>query len=144
MRVSQALILIPVFVQVLLTLFVLVLLFVERVRSMKERRQRPDDVALAAPTDWSEQAQKLRNNYGNLLELPMLFYVVALFALSLRLVDVWMLGLAVAFVLSRIVHTFIHIGQNSVLPRFYAVLVSMILVGAMWVLLMWRVAASGF
>ena len=144
MRVAQALILIPVFFQAALTLCILALLWVERVRWMKSQRIRPNDVALAGASVWSERAQKLSNNYSNLLELPVLFYVCSLAALSLRMVDLWMLVLAGAFVVSRLVHSAIHIGPNWVLQRFYAALSSMIFVSMMWVLLMWRVAAAGF
>lgn len=144
MRVSQTLILIPVLMQVGLTLCLFPFLFLRRARSMKERGQRPNDIALANDGDWSEDARKLANNYKSQFELPVLFYVIALFAYALRLVDVWMLGLAVVFAVSRIVHTLIHVGPNVVLPRLGAFTIGYAAVIAMTVLLFWRVIAAGF
>lgn len=140
----QNLILLPVFVQVLLTLVILALLPGARGRSMRERRQRMQDMALAGRTDWSEDARKTAASFANQFELPVLFHVVAAFALMTRMVDAWMLGLASLFVLSRIAHAIIHIGRNVVAWRFAAYAVGLVLLVAMWVLLAWRVIATGF
>lgn len=142
MRLDQTLILIPVLAQVLLTVIVLVLLGRARAQSMRERRQRMDDVALATATDWNESARKLANNYANQFETPVLFYVAALFALVTRTVDVALMLLALLFVASRIAHTAIHIGANRVQPRFTAFLVGLGAVTAMWALIGWRVLAA--
>ena len=89
MRMAQNLILLPVLAQILLTLVILALLPRARGASMRERRQRMQDMALAGKTDWNEQAQKTAASFDNQFELPVLFYVVAAFALITRMVDVW-------------------------------------------------------
>lgn len=144
MRMSQNLILLPVFGQVLLTVAVLVIMALARQRSMAERRQGLDDVALAGAGDWNEQATKAANNYRNQFEIPVLFYAACAFALATRMVDVWLFGLACLFVLSRYVHSAIHIGPNRIIWRGPAFLVGTSAVCVMWILLLTRLAQSGF
>ncbi|PPD27174.1 MAG: hypothetical protein CTY20_13190 [Hyphomicrobium sp.] len=142
MRIDQNLILLPVIAQVILTFAVLVMMGRARAQSMRERRQKMDDVALATATDWNENARKLANNYANQFETPVLFYVACLFALVTRSVDVALMVLALVFVASRIAHTAIHIGANRVTPRFTAFLVGVAALMGMWALLGWRVLTA--
>lgn len=141
---AQNLIFIPVFAQVVLTLCVLFALWWVRVSYSKRHRIHPQKLALNCDPIASPLAHKLANNYSNLFELPVLFFAASAFAYCARMVDDLMLGLAVAFVISRVAHSVIHIGPNRVLVRFGAALASAVIVAAMWVLLMWRVGASGF
>ena len=133
---SQNLILVPVFFQVMLTVAVLILLGRARGSSMRERGQSLDDVALAKGPDWNEQARKVANNLANQFELPVLFYVVCAFALITRTVDGVMVGAASVFVLSRIVHAMIHIGPNKVAWRGSVWLVGLVMLVVLWVLVM--------
>lgn len=143
-RMSQNLIVLPVLAQVLLTLVVLVLMGPARARSMRANRQRLEDMSLAADKDWDEQARKVSNNFKNQFELPVLFYVVCLFALATRMVDMAFFALAWVFVLSRIAHSAIHIGPNVVAWRGTAYLVGFAALILMWAILAWRIAASGW
>lgn len=144
MRISQNLILLPVVMQVFLTMFVLLLVARARKASMNERGQTAQDMALATDADWSVAARKAHNNFRNQLELPMLFYAVCGFALTTRMVDGWMLGLAVVFSASRIVHAVIHIGPNIVAWRGSVYSIGLLALAAMWVLLTWRIVAAGY
>ena len=80
MRVSQNLILLPVFALVVLTLGVLFALWLERMRWLKATRTSPQDLALSSEVIDSELAAKLSNNFKNLFELPVLFYAACAFA----------------------------------------------------------------
>lgn len=142
MRLDQNLILLPVLAQVILTFAVLVMMGRARAQSMRERRQKMNDVALATATDWNENARKLANNYANQFELPVLFYVACLFALVTRSVDIALMVLALVFVASRIAHTAIHIGANRVMPRFTAFLVGVGALMGIWLLIGWRVVTA--
>lgn len=141
---SQNLILIPVFVQAVLTFAVLLSMGPARQRSMRERGQALQDMAVARDDEWGQEARKRAANYENQFELPVLFYAACAFALITRYVDVWMLGLAVAFVASRIAHAAVHIGSNVVWWRGIWFLLGFLVLVLMWLLLMWRVAAAGF
>lgn len=142
-QVSQNLIVLPVAAQVLLTCAVLLLMARARSRSMNERGKTAQDLALATATDWDAAARKASNNYVNLFEIPVLFYVVAAFALITRMIDIWMLALAWIFVASRVLHSIVHLTTNIVRWRGSVFLVGFITVVAMWVLLIWRVAQAG-
>lgn len=140
----QHLILLPVAAQVVLTFAVLVALGFARARSIRIRRQRLQDLALATERDWEMPAVQAANNYRNQFEMPVLFYAVSAFALALRYVDPVFFGLACLFVASRIVHALVHLGGNSVAVRGSAFLVGAVTVGALWVMLCWRVGAAGW
>lgn len=117
---AQTEILLPALAQMLLTLVILGLLPIARSCSMRERRQRLQDMALAGKTDWNEQSQKIANSYASQFELPVIFYALVAFALITGKADAWMTGLAWLFLASRVVHAAIHIGPNIVAWRFPA------------------------
>lgn len=144
MRVSQSLILLPVAAQVALTLMVLIALIVARQRSLVTRQKPLQECALAGDDFWTPQARQCANNYCNQFELPVLFYAVCAFAFITRMIDIWFLGLAVLFVVTRIVHAVIHLGANRVVYRGTAFLAGVVCVACLWGLLMFRVAAAGF
>ena len=140
---SQNLIVLPVAALVLLTFGVLVLMARARSSSQRERGLDMQDLALATNSDWNDAAVKAANNYKNLFEFPVVFYAAAGFALITQTVDGWMLALAWIFVLSRLVHSMIHVTSNIVMWRGSAFMVGVITVMLMWLLIVWRVASAG-
>ncbi|MDX2158148.1 MAG: MAPEG family protein [Hyphomicrobiaceae bacterium] len=126
-------ILLPVVVQVALTVAVLVAMGPARAASMREKGQRLSDrdVTLGR-NDWSDQAIKLANSYRNQFELPVLFYAVVAYALQTSAVDMVLVALAWVFAVSRIVHAAIHIGPNVVAWRGAAFLIGLVALIAMW------------
>jgi hypothetical protein len=144
MRFSQNLILLPVAVQVTLTLAVLILMGFVRARSAKAMRKSMQDLALATDADWTAEATQVSNNFKNQFELPVLFYVGCAFALITRSVDSWMFALAALFVLSRIVHTAVHVTSNIVMLRGSAYLFGAVSLLLLWITLVWRVAVAGW
>lgn len=126
-------ILFPVLMQVALTLGVLVAMGPARAQSMRENGQKlTDDDVRIGQNKWSTQAVKVAKNYANQFELPVLLYAVVAFALITSAVDLQMVGLAWIFVLSRVVHTAIHIGPNVVMWRGMAFLVGFVVLALMW------------
>jgi hypothetical protein len=142
---SQLDILYPVFVQALLTFLVYGLLAVARARAIRrlEHGRGNPDLALGR-TMWPEDAQKRAANQRNQFELPVLFYAVVAFALITKAVDIPMLALAWLFVLSRLVHTAIHIGPNKVRWRTPAFALGFLVLLGMWLKLFMHVASGGF
>lgn len=128
---SQNVILLPALAQMVLTLVILGLLPIARSRSMRERRQRLQDMALAGKTDWNEQSQKIANSYASQFELPVIFYALVAFSLIAKTADPLMTGLAWLFVASRVVHAAIHIGPNIVAWRFPAFAIGLLALIAM-------------
>lgn len=140
---AEMAIIFPLVAQVALTTAISIAMGVARQTSMKERRQHPNDMALAGPEDWTPAAQKAANSYKSQFELPVLFYVAVLTAYVTRTADGLILWLAWIFVVSRVVHAIIHIGPNQVTWRGPAFLVGVIAVVAMWAVLANRLFATG-
>lgn len=129
MTPSQHLLL-PVFIQVALTLYVLVRMGQGRVRAVRSRQVKLRDVDTKSA--YSETVQKFANNYVSQFELPVLFYVVMAFAVATSLVDYALIGLAWAFVGARIVHSYVHTGSNRIATRFKIFVAGLVFLVAMW------------
>jgi len=82
-----------------------------------------------APAEWVERPARA---YMNLLEVPVLFYVVCLLMLATGKFDAAQVSLAWLFVATRYVHAFIYIGFNYVPLRFAAFLTGVITLGVIW------------
>jgi hypothetical protein len=108
-------ILFPVFVQMLLTFALLLAMGHGRVRAIGSGEVRASDIALDS-SHWPDETRKFSNCYSNQFELPVIFYVLCLAALQTANADYLMVLLAWVFVISRIVHAYIHTGSN-VVPR---------------------------
>jgi hypothetical protein len=82
-----------------------------------------------APAEWVERPAR---TYMNLLELPVLFYVVCLLMLTTGRFDSVQVSLAWVFVMTRYVHAFIYIGFNHVPLRFAAFLTGVFTLAVIW------------
>jgi len=81
------------------------------------------------PAEWVERPARA---YMNLLELPVLFYVVCLLMLATGRFDSVQVSLAWIFVIARTVHAFVHIAFNYVPLRFAAFVAGVITLAVMW------------
>ena len=123
----------PLFAQVGITFVVWLWMYKTRLREIKKLAIRPEEIA----TD-HELTEKLNNvvapsdNFKNLFEIPVLFYVLIL---SLYITnngnEVFVILLSL-FVATRAVHSIIHCTYNRVVHRFYAYVVSAII---LWVMI---------
>ncbi|PLW70008.1 MAPEG family protein [Pseudohalioglobus lutimaris] len=124
----------PIAVMLLLTLLVWVYLFVTRMRYLTanhidaEQLKTPAAVQAAIPDDVSGPS----NNFKNLLEVPVLFYVTCLYLTLFGMVDALHVNCAWIFVVGRIIHSLIHCTYNKVMHRFIVYVVSSI---AVWVMI---------
>ncbi len=125
-------ILLPVFVLVALTLCLAIWMGYERNRVVYSREVKIKDIALTKE-NWPEQAKKVSNAYHNQYELPVLFYVLVAFAMITRKADLIFVVLSWAFVISRLIHAYIHTTSNRVPRRFFAYLVGLVVLTIMWV-----------
>lgn len=135
----EKLILLPVFVQVLLTSVVMVLMGRRRIRAAKNK-----EISVAAfktmnLTGANEQVIATSRNFDNQFQMPMLYLFSVLFTLQLGLADLAYVVLGAAYVLLRVLHTVVHIGSNTVRLRFNIFLLSCVLLWAIWLRLAWQV-----
>lgn len=129
MSLTQHLLL-PAFVQVALTIYVLARMGQGRVRAVRSRQVKYSDVDTKSA--YSETVQRFANNYVSQFELPVLFYAVLAFALATELIDFALIGLAWAFVGSRLVHSLVHTGSNRIVTRFKVFVAGLVFLVAMW------------
>ena len=127
----------PVLAQVALTLFVYVALIKSKIRAL--RAGTVDKARLALHDDaWPDDVMQINNNIRNQFELPVLFYVLCVMLWSLHAVHWAALVAAVVFVVSRVVHVWIHIGTNFVPARRRAFTVGWYALAAMVLLAAWE------
>jgi len=122
--------LLPAFVQFALTVYVLIRQGQGRVRAVRSGEVKRSEIDIKSA--YSETVQKFANNYVSQFELPVLFYVVLAFALATELIDLELIGLAWAFVGSRLLHSFVHTGANRIATRFKVFVAGLVFLVGMW------------
>jgi len=88
---------------------------------------------------WPLKARLLSNSVTSQFELPVLFYVGALFAFQFGAADLLLAGIAWAFVILRLLHAVEHTSSNVVMRRFSIFLAGFLALIAFWAVLGWRV-----
>ena len=123
----------PVFSLVMLTFIVAFATGISRVISVRRREVNPKHYILMTGDTPPDYVQKIGRNFANLLETPILFYLLAALVVALKIDSTLMLNLAWLYVGFRLVHTLIHISYNYVIHRFMAFVLSMLTLLAMWI-----------
>lgn len=131
--VDQTAILYPIFALAAWTFGVLSVLPVVRIRAARRGEVRASDFRLGESAAVPESVRLPNRNYMNLLELPVLFYVVCLMLYMVRGVTPTALVLAWIYVALRVLHSMIHLGYNNVLHRLAAFAVSNVVLIVLWV-----------
>jgi len=131
-------VLLPVFVQVALTFALLVWMASARTGSVKRGETKIRDTALGQPA-WPEQPTKISNCFNSQLQLPVLFYVLVIFALMTKLADLLFVVMAWLFVLLRLAHAYIHTTSNHVPTRFKVFAAGMFVLLVMWIIFAVRI-----
>ena len=130
---NQHAIFLPMGALALLTFLVLILIPIRRVAAGRRGLIQTEDFKYGESATAPGEVSIPNRNYMNLLELPVLFYVVCLMAHSLGLVDEVVLILAWLYVALRALHSAIHLGHNNVMHRLFAFTASNFVLGTMWV-----------
>jgi hypothetical protein len=131
-------VLLPLFVQVALTFTLLLWMARSRVAAVKSKQVKMADVALGQ-LNWPTRVQQISNSYHSQFQLPLLFYVLMMLAIITHQADLLFVVLAWLFVLSRLMHAYIHAGTNYVPHRFNAFAVGVFILLAMWAIFAVRV-----
>jgi hypothetical protein len=109
-------ILLPLFVEVILTFLLLFWLAPLRARDFNSGVANPDNVALREP-NWSRRSLQVAYSYSNQFELPVLFYVLTILAYVTHLAGVVFVVLAWIFVVFRYLQAFVHVTSNKIRVR---------------------------
>lgn len=124
-------VLLPVFVQVGLTFFLLLWMAGARRGALVRGETKLKDIALREP-NWPTQATQIANCYSNQFEIPVLFYVLIAIALPLRHADYVTVLLSWVFVVTRFAHAGIFVTSNDMKSRSLAWFSGVLVLFAMW------------
>ena len=125
----------PVLAMVALTIAVWLRMYATRIGEMRRERIHPQAVATSAQMAARLSDTRAADNFRNLFELPVLFYLALLVAAMTAQTGVAVLALAWAFVGLRVLHSWIHCTYNKVMHRFKAYLAGGVALWALWAVL---------
>ena len=122
----------PMFALAAWTLVVLLLIPFARVRSARRREVVVDDFKYGESATVPPAVSIPNRNFMNLLELPMLFYVVCLLLYVTGGASSLTITLAWSYVALRGVHSAIHLSYNHVIHRLAAFSLSNVALVLLW------------
>lgn len=125
----------PALAMVALTFIVLGVMFSRRVAQMKRDRIHPQAVATSKQAAERYTDVAPADNFRNLFEMPVLFYLAILVAAQTGQTGTTVLALAWAYVVLRAIHSAIHCGYNKVMHRFRAFALGAFVLLALWAVL---------
>jgi hypothetical protein len=126
-------VLLPLFVEVILTFLLMLRMGALRGRDFRTGNVKPQDVALREP-NWPQRTAQAANSFSNQFELPVLFYVLTILEWITRHAGTVFVTLAWIFVACRLLQAYVHVTSNIVRLRgaFYSV-------GAVVLMIMWAI-----
>lgn len=130
MDVQSKIILATVFIQVFFTLWAILAMGLARVNAIKTSDLTMKDVALDNKV-YPDDVLKLGNNMQNQFETPVLLYAGAAIAVSVGANWV-MAGAAVAYLITRFWHRWIHVRHNRVTKRFMVFVYGIAALSVFW------------
>jgi hypothetical protein len=136
---SVQMILLPLFVQVLLTIALGLHLAVRR-RVALAQGTRWQDISMREP-NWPKDAIIANNAYLNQFEVPVLFYVLTILALITKQADLLFVMMAWIFVVMRILQAGVFVTSNHVPIRGAFFGIGFIVLVIMWILFIIRILA---
>jgi hypothetical protein len=124
----------PVFALATWTALVLLLVPLKRFRAASRREVTAADFRLGESPSVPAAVSLPNRNYMNLLEAPVLFYIVCLILYVSATSSANAIALAWAYVALRLVHSAIHLTYNKVLHRMSVFAASNAVLVALWIL----------
>jgi hypothetical protein len=125
-------ILLPLFVEVILTFALLFWLGPLRARDFRSGLVREEDIGLRQP-NWSKPALQVQYSFSNQFELPVLFYVLTILAYITHHAGLLFVVLAWVFVIFRLFQAYVHVTNNKVMLRGAFFGVSALALAIMWI-----------
>ncbi len=107
----------PIIVIAWWTLIILLLIPYRRIKAIKSREITPQDFSLGESTNVSSYVALANRNYMNLLEAPIIFYVVCSAMYLTNNVTKTAVILAWCYVALRAAHSLVHVTYNNVRHR---------------------------
>ncbi|MPM74981.1 hypothetical protein SDC9_121971 [bioreactor metagenome] len=98
--------------------------------------------ALGESGELPESVILVHRNYMNLLEMPLLFYVVCVLAFAAGVQSSWLVTLAWGYVVLRVTHSVVHVTYNHIPHRFALFAGSNVVLAGMWLMTGWTLASG--
>ncbi|PVV10466.1 MAG: hypothetical protein B6D77_08415 [gamma proteobacterium symbiont of Ctena orbiculata] len=130
---NQHHILYPMIILVLFTGLVGIAMLVARYRAVREGSLRISYFKYNRGGKQPEYLLKINQHFDNLLETPLLFYLSLILILQQNRTDVAYIAMAWAYIASRFLHAWIHMGTNNILHRKNAFILSYVLIFTIWI-----------
>ena len=117
----QAAIFKPFFAMIFLTFLVWVYMYIRRIGFINSNKIRPQDLAAPGRSTplWPPDVSNPSDNFKNLFEIPVLFYVLVIYLFITQQVDAVYVNAAWVFVIFRALHSAVHCTFNLIMLRFY-------------------------
>ena len=130
---NHAEILLPTMALVGWTLCVLLLLPYQRLKAAFAGEVTPNDFKYGESSRVPPKVSIPNRNLMNLLEIPVLFYVVSIVAFTAQLADSLTVILAWTYVGLRVIHSLLHLTYNNVIHRLLVFAASNGVLAVIWV-----------
>jgi hypothetical protein len=134
-------VLLPLFVEVILTFGLLFWAGALRVSNVKSGAVKPQDIALREP-NWPARTRQVSYAFSNQFELPVLFYVLTILAYFTHYAGTLFVILAWIFVVFRLLHEYVHVTSNDVNIRGPLFGLSAVVLSVMWLIFMIQVLTN--
>lgn len=115
--------------------FLLGKMFVRRVTSIKNKEISIKYFQSYCGAELPQNIQIAGRHFDNQFQLPMIYFITCITSLGLSINHLAFIALAWVFVVTRIIHSIIHLGGNNVSHRLYAYASGWFVILSMWVLL---------
>ena len=135
---AAKLILYPLLAMFLLVCIVAGTMLMRRVAFYKSNRVHPQKTATSAQMATTITDSRAADNFKNLFETPVLFYIACVIIFSAGLICTAHILLAWGYVAARFTHSYIHCTSNVVMRRFYAFVTSCAMLTGMWLMLAYQ------
>jgi hypothetical protein len=130
---SLATVLLPLFVEVILTFALLFWSGALHSRDLRTGMVKAEDVALREP-NWPKRTRQVSNAYANQTELPTLFYVLTILSYFSNHAGYLFVVLAWVFVGLRLLHAYVHVTSNNLNLRGALFGLGAVVLAVMWVI----------
>ena len=124
----------PTIALVGLTAVVWILMYYRRLSEIHAKKIKPQSLATVAQASEKLNDVSAAENFSNLLEAPVLFYVLCLWLYVTASVTEGQVVLAWLYVGLRVVHSVIHVTNNHVVSRWFFYVLSTVCLFTMWVI----------
>lgn len=111
---------------------------IDRVREVRQRRLPLHSIARPADVAQVLQHTQSMDNFNNLMQMPVLFYVLCLMLTVMQRQSVWYQLSLWCYVVLRITHSLIQITHNHVLYRFRCWMASTMVLAMAWAMLIFQ------